>query len=159
MNKTLTKGFFLGIVFLALLVAAGLFISSQDSEVIYNGGVSSEEWKKWETLSISERIEKTNALVVLRFKKENETMAAYADKVILRGSSTSPPLKVGDRVENSDFYVTEHSNPNQRNGVLLLYVGNPLLKMEGTFLYSNDLIAYNDMRIEIFLKKFKESIK
>ena len=142
MNKTLIKGFILGIIFvLGLILVAGFLLKQNiGTSHTYNDGVSSEDWEKWEKLSTSQRIEKTNALVLLRYKKEDETMAAYVDKVILRNSSISPPLQTGDRVEKSDFYVTEHSSPSQRNGVLLLYIGNPLKNMEGTFLYSNDLI-------------------
>ena len=81
-------------------------------------------------------------------------MAAYVDKTIAIDKGVQVPLAVGERVKKSDYYAKGSRSAN-RDGILLMYVGNPPKEMEGAYLYDSRLIAYGDMPLQVFLKKLE----
>jgi len=111
--------------------------------------------EKWRALPISEKIPKITGLALLRFKEgEDKHMEAYVETVLTKNNSTNLPLSIGDRVEKSDYYA-KGGYSNNRNGILVLYSGSPAKEVEGAYLYDDRLVSYEDMPLEVFLKKFK----
>lgn len=163
MLKKLLHGFILGLGFsLAVLLVGWGFTTYQLSStnkakfiVPQEGGMSYEEKAKWRELPISKKIPKLSGAVLLRFKEEdNKFMAAYVESVYTKDSTVQLPLKIGERVEKSDYYAKESPSSN-RDGILLMYVDNPPKEVEGAYLYDSRLVAHGDMPLELFLKEFR----
>ena len=161
MLKKLLQGFVFGVGFsLAVGLAYWIVISVQLSSLEKSVNVSNDssatysEQQEWRELNETEKISKISVLVLLRFEVgSDDRRMAIVDRVIAKDSSISAPYKVGDRVEKSDYYP-EGKGYNNRNGVLLMYVDSPPKEIEGAFLYGDKLVAYGDMPLDIFLKKF-----
>ncbi|MFY9327341.1 MAG: hypothetical protein WAO76_04885 [Georgfuchsia sp.] len=165
MLKKLLYGFIFGLGFsLAVLLVGWMFITYQLSSsdktkfiVPQEEGMSYEEKAKWSELPLSKKISKLSGAVLLGFKEEdNQFMAAYVDRIYTKDSAVKIPLNIGDRVEKSDYYAKDDHSSN-RDGMLLMYVDNPPKEIECAYLYDSRLIAYGDMPLELFVKKFKEA--
>lgn len=164
MLKKLLHGFIYGIGFsLAVLLAAWGFTTYQlsttnktKSLAHHDKEISYEERAKWRELPISEKIPKLTGVVLLRFKEEdNNFMAAYVESIFTKDSSVKLPLNIGDRVDKSDYYA-KGGHFRNRDGILLMFVGNQPKIVEETYLYDSRLVTDGDMPLELFLKKFKE---
>lgn len=152
-------GFSLAVLLVGWLFATFQFSSSEKTKFIapQEEGVSYEEKAKWRELPISKKIPKLSGAVLLRFKEENnQFMAAHVESIYTKDSTVKMPLNLGDRIEKSDYYARGAHSSN-RDGILLMYVDNPPKEIEGAYLYESRLVAYGDMPLELFLKKFDEA--
>lgn len=161
MIKKLVHGFLFGLgfslsVLLVMWVIGHINCQSRREAAlpsIESGSTDFAEQIRWQEMSMEEKLGKLSLVAVLRFKeKENGLMAAYVDRVVAIDESASIPLAVGDRVESSDYYSRENDASN-RDGILLMYAGDPPREMEGAYLYDSRLVSYGDMPLDVFLKK------
>ena len=166
MLRKLLHGFMFGIGFaaavaLAIWVATTIQFSSIEKVATEESRfgrqtVPYEEQARWRELAIQEKLEEMSGAALLRFREEpDRLMAAYVDKVVTRDSSITVPYSVGDRVESSDYYA-KNSPSSNRDGILLMYSGNPPREMEGAYLYQSRLVAHGDMPLEVFFGRFTE---
>jgi len=162
MLKKLFQGFIFGVGFtIGIITVIGVVgvvsskftftpIDSTDAEE-----ASYQDQTKWRKLTLSEKIPEISGMALVRFKDgEDSHKEAYVEKILTKENAIKIPLEVGDRVEKEDYYPSVGSS--SRNGVLLLFTGNPPRKIEGAYMYEDRLIGHGDMPLEIFLKKFKE---
>ena len=118
--------------------------------------VSSEERGKWNALSLEEKIEKSTAVAIVRFKDEEDALkAAYVEAVVKRDPSVELTISPGDRLEKADFY-SQGGNNRDRDGVIVFYVRNPAVEIAQSYLYDDRLIADGDMPLHVFMKKYKK---
>ncbi len=152
-------GFSLAVVLVSWTFSSYYFSSSDETKLTLNEkeGLSYEEKAQWREVPISKRIPQLTGAVLLRFKEgEDKLMSAYVESILTKNSTIKMPLKIGDRVQESDYYAQDFPS-NNRGGVLIMYVNNPPEEIEGTYLYDDRLIAYGNMPLELFFKKFKAS--
>ncbi|MFT7389323.1 MAG: hypothetical protein ACI8VC_002589 [Candidatus Endobugula sp.] len=163
LNKLL-HGFLFGLGFSVAVVlvswgASSYYFPSNDSRITSNKkeGLSFEKKQKWRETSMSERMPELTGAVLLRFKEEEDNlMAAYVDSVYKKDNTIKIPLVIGDRVHESDYYIQEFPSSN-RDGILIMYIGDPPSEIEGAYIYDDKLVAHGNMPLDIFFKKFKAS--
>lgn len=160
MLKTFSKGLAFGVGFAIALVAVFAIVSLFDfSQSVESNTVRSMEGiNRWNELTINEKIDRSSAVALVRFKSEPEGLnAAYIDSIVTKDSSVKLDIDSGDRLEELDFYSSGHGN--DRNGELLFFVGSTGQRRDRAFLYDDRLIAAGDMPLEIFLRKFDEAMR
>ena len=132
-------------------ISGPIIHSSSDQENNY------KEKNKWNDLTIEEKINKTSAIAIVRFKKEQDDLnAAYVEDILLRIPNTKLSIDIGDRIEKSDFY-SQGGISRDRNGLVIFFVRNPGLEIGQSYLYDDRMIGEGDMPLELFLRKFKAS--
>lgn len=148
-------GFIVAVILLVWLINVSDISFTSESKIISSGeSASFKEKANWRELDPTSKIEKTSGLVLLRFKEgEDKNMKAYADSVFSKDKSVKLPIEVGQRVESSDYYA-QGGHSSNRDGVLLIYSGDPPKEMEGAYLYNDRLVGLQDMPLDLFLKKF-----
>ena len=165
MFRKLLNGFLFGTGFTAALIIVFLIVSTLDlsfinktsSSITTGDEANYEEQQKWRALPETEKISNISGLAILRFKESKDKhMEAYVETVLTKSNPTNLPLKIGERVKKSDYYAKDGHSRN-RNGILVIYSGNPAKEVEGAFLYEDRLVSYQDMPLEVFLKKFKDN--
>lgn len=125
--------------------------SSSELEIGY------EEKNKWNDLTIEEKINKTSAIAIIRFRKEADNLnAAYVEDIVRRDPNSKLSIKLGDRLEKSDFY-SQGGIGRDRNGVVIFYVRNPGVEIGQSYLYDDRMVGEGDMPLELFMRKFKEA--
>lgn len=162
MIKKLLQGFVFGIGFMvavlliiSLVNLSGISFTNESKAVNSGASEAYKDKADWRELNLTDKIEKTSGLALLRFnERENKHMAAYVEKVFTNDKSVKLPIVVGQRIEKSDYYAHE-VHLNNRNGVLFIYSGNPPKKMEGAYLYNDRLVGLQDMPLNLFIEKFK----
>lgn len=165
MLKKLLHGFVFGLGFSIAVLLVTWAVSTYQFSSFNNGrvalpsedGISYEDSEKWRELPTSEKITKLSGVALLRFKEGDDMfMGAYVESIYPKISTVQLPVSVGDRVESSDYYAKEGLGRN-RDGILLMYVGNPPKEIEGAYLYDSRLVAHGDMPLEVFLKRLEKS--
>lgn len=150
----------------SLAIAIVVFVLSQFSDLLGENlivpaneeGLSYEEMNVWHDLPLEEKIEKSTAIAILRFKKEEQGLnRAYVDQVFKRQSNVSLKVEVGDRVERSDFY-SQGGMARDRNGVVVFYIRKPGVEIAQSYLYGDRMVGEGDIPLEIFLNKYEEKI-
>lgn len=120
-------------------------------------GIGYEEKNEWNDLTIEEKIKKTSAVAIVRFRKEaDELNAAYVEDIVRRDPNSKFGIKPGDRLESSDFY-SQGGIARDRNGVVIFYVRNPGVEIGQSYLYDDRMVGEGDMPLELFIRKFKET--
>lgn len=113
-----------------------------------------EERIKWQGLNDEEKIRTATAAVIVRYEKgEGLHMKAYVDKVLSRNVAQSVPYVVGSRLETEDYY-SQHGRVRNRDGVVLMFGGNPINELGSIFIYEDRLSAMGNMPVEVFVNKF-----
>ena len=113
-----------------------------------------EERIKWQELSDEEKIRTATVAVIVKYEKgEGLHMKAYVDKVLSRSDDQTLPYSVGSRVETEDYY-TQDGRVLNRDGVVLMFGGNPINDLGSIFIYDDRLSAMGNMPVEVFVNKF-----
>lgn len=161
MIKKLLQGFMFGTGFTVAVILviwivniSDISFTSEPKVISSEESVTFKEKVNWRNLNLTSKIEKTSGLALLRFNEgKDKHMEAYVEKVFIKDKSLKLPVEIGQRVESSDYYAQEGYSSN-RNGVLLIYSGNPPKEMEGAYLYKDRLIGLQDMPLNLFIEKF-----
>ncbi len=113
-----------------------------------------EERIKWQELSDEEKIRTATAAVIVKYEKgEGLHMKAYVDKVLNRSADQPLAYVVGSRLETEDYY-SQDGRVRNRDGVVLMFGGNPIHDLGSIFIYDNRLSGMGNMPIEVFVNKF-----
>lgn len=149
-------GFCLAVAVVALAVSQFKYPIGQGM-VHSEQGIGYEEKNEWNDLAIEEKIKKTSAVAIVRFRKEADGLnAAYVEDIVRREPNTKLNIKPGDRLERADFY-SQGGIGRDRNGVVIHYVRNPGEEIGQSYLYDDRMVAEGDMPLKLFVRKLKEA--
>tara|TARA_R110001599_G_scaffold91512_2_gene240452 strand:- start:367 stop:858 length:492 start_codon:yes stop_codon:yes gene_type:complete len=154
--KVFLKGLVFGFGVIVAFVIAILVASNFDIPKTF----TSQDVKRFESLSSlteEEKILKSSAIIVLRFKSEKDTlMAAYVAEIYKKSPSIEVQAEVGALRKNDNYYAREHASMN-RDGVVVFLTGSPAKEQSKLYLYNNRLAGTTDMPIDIVIKKFNQA--
>ena len=164
MIKLFLRGLVFGLGFctavgIALFVASHLQFSERQSQAAVKTSFSALDEKmqreaNWRELSLSEKLNRATAIVVLRFNKEEQGLnRAYVEKVVKKHPNVQLNLEVGSEVEKANFF-SEGGNTRDRNGVVKFYTQNPALEVEGLYLYDDRLIGEGSIPLHVLLNNY-----
>ena len=113
-----------------------------------------EERIKWQELSDEEKIRTATVAVIVKYEKgEGLHMKAYIARVLSRSEDQALPYVVGSRLETEDYY-SQDGRVRNRDGVVVMFGGNPVNDLGSIFIYDDRLSAMGNMPIEVFVNKF-----
>lgn len=119
---------------------------------------SFESIESWNSLSANKKIEKSSAVIIIRYKPTDEgLMTAYVAEIHKKDASVEVSSKIGDRREHSDFYA--RGMGMDRNGSVVFLTGSLAKERSTLYLYDNRLAGAGDMPLEILTRNFKISEK
>ena len=160
MFKKLMNGFVWGVGFSLALILL-FFVASITFFNVKPGpayGVDQrkamEERIKWQELSDEQKIRTASVAVIVRYEKgEGLHMKAYVDRVLSKSEDHALPYVVGSRLETEDYY-SQAGRVRDRDGVVVMFGGNPINDLGSIFIYDDRLSAMGNMPIEVFANKF-----
>ena len=159
MLKIFVKGLVFGFGLIISIIVVGYVVTSFDFFRPTATSVSAMDIESWNSLGDNEKIQKASAIIVIRYKQEEEgLMSAYLEEILKKDPSIEVGAKVGERVESSDYYTRPGMGQN-RDGAVMFLSGSPARERSTRYLYSDRLAGTSDMPMHILRKIFAESVK